>query len=59
MRPAVGSTSRAMQRGVVVETGATASVFADPQHAYTQSLFAAAPGQGFGNRIGSGETVPA
>jgi peptide/nickel transport system ATP-binding protein len=44
-----------MQRGVVVETGVTAKVFADPQHAYTRSLFAAAPGQGFGSRIGSGE----
>jgi peptide/nickel transport system ATP-binding protein len=44
-----------MQRGVVVETGPTATVFADPQHAYTRSLFAAAPGQGFGSRIGSGE----
>ena len=47
-----------MQRGVVVETGATASVFADPQHAYTKSLFAAAPGQGFGSRIGSGASEP-
>ncbi|HRK18489.1 MAG TPA: ABC transporter ATP-binding protein [Hyphomicrobiaceae bacterium] len=43
-----------MQRGVVVETGATADVFAKPEHPYTQSLFAAAPGQGFGSRIGSG-----
>ena len=48
-----------MQRGVVVETGATASVFARPQHDYTRALFAAAPGQGFGNRIGAGEAVPA
>ncbi|NOU06109.1 MAG: ABC transporter ATP-binding protein, partial [Hyphomicrobiaceae bacterium] len=48
-----------MQRGVVVETGATADVFADPQHAYTQSLFAAAPGRGFGSRIGSGVVQPA
>ena len=48
-----------MQRGVVVETGPTAEVFARPQHVYTKSLFAAAPGQGFGNRIGAGETVRA
>ena len=48
-----------MQRGVVVETGATSEVFADPQHAYTKSLFAAAPGRGFGQRIGSGQAAPA
>ena len=44
-----------MQRGVVVETGPTANVFAQPRHEYTRALFSAAPGQGFGNRIGSGE----
>jgi peptide/nickel transport system ATP-binding protein len=43
-----------MQRGVVVETGPTARIFADPQHDYTKALFAAAPGQGFGSRVGSG-----
>jgi peptide/nickel transport system ATP-binding protein len=43
-----------MQRGVVVETGPTARLYANPEHAYTKSLFAAAPGQGFGSRIGSG-----
>jgi peptide/nickel transport system ATP-binding protein len=47
-----------MQRGVVVETGATKTVFADPQHAYTKSLFAAAPGRGFGSRVGSGVAAP-
>jgi peptide/nickel transport system ATP-binding protein len=36
-----------MQRGVVVEQGATAQIFADPQHAYTKALFDAAPGKGY------------
>ena len=50
-----------MQRGVVVETGPTANVFANPQHDYTRALFSAAPGQGFGHRIGAGkiDLVPA
>jgi len=39
-----------MQRGVIVEEGPTAEVFAKPQHAYTKSLFEAAPGRGFGTR---------
>ncbi len=36
-----------MQKGVVVETGPTARIFAEPKHDYTKALFAAAPGRGF------------
>jgi peptide/nickel transport system ATP-binding protein len=34
-----------MQRGVIVEQGATADIFANPQHPYTKALFEAAPGR--------------
>jgi len=36
-----------MQNGVVVEHGKTVDVFTNPQHAYTRSLFEAAPGRNF------------
>jgi ABC-type glutathione transport system ATPase component len=36
-----------MQRGVVVERGATAQILDDPQHAYTQLLRSSVPGPGW------------
>jgi peptide/nickel transport system ATP-binding protein len=41
-----------MSKGVVVETGEAAEIFRNPKHAYTQALFAAAPGRGFGFGLG-------
>ncbi|HEY9567502.1 MAG TPA: ABC transporter ATP-binding protein, partial [Thalassobaculum sp.] len=43
----VCDTVAVMHRGRVVEYGTAAEVFGAPQHDYTRSLFAAAPGRGF------------
>jgi peptide/nickel transport system ATP-binding protein len=40
-----------MQRGVVVERGPTAQIFAEPQHAYTRSLLDAVPGKEWINAL--------
>jgi len=37
-----------MQRGKIVETGATADVFRSPKHEYTRALLSAAPGRSVG-----------
>ena len=41
----VCDTVAVMSQGRVVEYGAAREVFGNPQHAYTRSLFAAAPGR--------------
>ncbi|WP_169253416.1 ABC transporter ATP-binding protein [Brevibacterium sp. 'Marine'] len=46
-----------MQAGRIVETGFTDRVLAEPQHAYTQSLLAAAPHLGWGRLRPSADAV--
>jgi peptide/nickel transport system ATP-binding protein len=42
-----------MRDGEIVEYGATASVYADPQHAYTRELLEAVPGRHWQSPVGA------
>jgi peptide/nickel transport system ATP-binding protein len=42
-----------MQHGVIVEQGATADIFANPQHSYTRALLQAVPGMAWQTRSAS------
>jgi peptide/nickel transport system ATP-binding protein len=42
-----------MRDGEIVEYGATASVYADPQHAYTRELLEAVPGRNWQSPVGA------
>jgi peptide/nickel transport system ATP-binding protein len=44
-----------LQRGVIVEQGSTAEIFADPQHSYTKSLLDAVPGRDWISNLPSAE----
>jgi peptide/nickel transport system ATP-binding protein len=42
-----------MRDGEIVEYGATASVYANPQHAYTRELLEAVPGRHWQSPVGA------
>jgi peptide/nickel transport system ATP-binding protein len=55
----LASTVLVMRGGRLVETGPTARVLGDPQHAYTRQLIAAVPtGRPRGTRLGAAPAVP-
>ncbi|MCP5972672.1 hypothetical protein NL361_27935, partial [Klebsiella pneumoniae] len=51
----ISDTVSVMRRGRVVESGPVATLFADPQHEYTQQLLSAVPGSAV---PGSADAVP-